>query len=191
MSPSRALPDWAPPAGLKPATVGLEGHCSIQLSYGGNRRETTPVAGKRKPEPLRSASFVRKLDGVRLLLNILWIVLGGGWLIFAEYLLGGLLLCLTVVGIPFGVQCFKIAGLGLLPFGKRIEHDPRAAGGGCLGTIMNILWFFVAGVWIFLSHLALGLAAAITIIGIPFAMQHLKLGMLALSPFGKKVRVDG
>jgi uncharacterized membrane protein YccF (DUF307 family) len=133
---------------------------------------------------------VYKLDDVRLLLNILWIVLGGGWLIFAEYLLGGLLLCLTVVGIPFGVQCFKMAGLGLVPFGKHIEHDTNAAGGGCLGTIMNIVWFFVAGVWIFLSHLALGLAAAITIIGIPFALQHLKLGMLALSPFGKKVRVD-
>lgn len=125
-----------------------------------------------------------------LLLNILWIVFGGGLVICIEYLLGGLVLCLTVVGIPFGVQCFKIAELGLLPFGKRIEHDGDAAGSGCLGLVMNLLWFLVAGVWIFLSHLVLGIALAITIIGIPFAMQHLKLGLLALMPFGKRVVED-
>lgn len=124
---------------------------------------------------------------VRLLLNILWIVLGGGFVIFVEYLIGGLLLCLTVVGFPFGLQCFKIAKLGLLPFGKDIEHDAGSAGGGCLGTAMNILWFLVAGVWIFLSHVALGLACAVTIIGIPFALQHLKLAVLALFPFGKRI----
>jgi uncharacterized membrane protein YccF (DUF307 family) len=124
---------------------------------------------------------------VRLLLNILWIVFGGGFVICLQYLLGGLVLCLTVVGIPFGVQCFKIAEMGLLPFGKRIEVDPQAAGSGCLGLGMNILWFVVAGVWIFLSHIALGIAAAVTIIGIPFALQHLKFAMLALMPFGKRV----
>jgi uncharacterized membrane protein YccF (DUF307 family) len=127
------------------------------------------------------------LSPVRFVLNILWAILGGGILICLQYLIGGLLLCLTVVGIPFGVQCFKMAGLGLFPFGKDIEHDGASAGGGCLGTAMNILWFLVAGVWIFLSHLALGIAAAVTIIGIPFALQHLKLGVLALSPFGKRV----
>lgn len=130
------------------------------------------------------------MGGVSLLLNLLWIVFGGGFLICLEYLIGGLLLCLTVVGIPFGVQCFKMAGLGLLPFGKRVEHDSSAAGGGCLGLAMNVLWFLVAGLWIFLSHVALGLAAAITIIGIPFALQHLKLAMLALTPFGKRVVDD-
>ena len=124
---------------------------------------------------------------MRLLLNILWIIFGGGFVICLQYLLGGLVLCLTVVGIPFGVQCFKIAEMGLLPFGKRIEADPKAAGAGCLGLAMNILWFLVAGVWIFLSHIALGIAAAVTIIGIPFALQHLKLAVLALMPFGKRV----
>ena len=122
-----------------------------------------------------------------LLLNLLWIVFGGGFVIFLEYLLGGLVLCLTVIGIPFGVQCFKIAHIGLVPFGKDIEHDPSSAGGGCVGLAMNILWFLVAGVWIFLSHLALGIALAVTIIGIPFALQHLKLAMMALMPFGKRV----
>ncbi len=126
---------------------------------------------------------------VRLLLNLLWIVLGGGFLIWLEYLLGGLLLCLTVVGIPFGVQCFKIAGMGLLPFGKEVREDPTAAGSGCLGLLMNIVWFLVAGLWIAITHLTLALACAVTIIGLPFALQHVKLAVLALAPFGKRVDV--
>src|SRR5580698_7917670 len=100
---------------------------------------------------------------MRMLLNLLWIVLGGGWLIFLEYLVGGVILCLTVVGAPFGVQCFKIAGMGLLPFGKEMRTDERSAGGGCLGMIMNVVWFIVAGLWIALSHVALAIACAVTI----------------------------
>ena len=126
---------------------------------------------------------------MRLLLNVLWIVLGGGFVIWLEYVIGGLLLCLTVVGIPFGVQCFKIAGMGLLPFGKQIQDDPTSAGAGCTGTLMNVLWFLVAGLWIALSHVGLAIACAVTIVGIPFAVQHIKLAALALAPFGKSVRV--
>lgn len=122
---------------------------------------------------------------MRLLLNILWIVLGGGFVIALEYLIGGLLLCLTVVGIPFGVQCFKIAGLGLLPFGKDIQDAP---GSSAIGCVLNVFWLVFAGIWIFLSHIGLALGLAVTIIGIPFAFQHLKLAMLALAPFGKIVR---
>ncbi|WP_224364616.1 YccF domain-containing protein [Hyalangium versicolor] len=122
---------------------------------------------------------------MRLILNILWIVLGGGFVIWLEYLIGGLLLCLTVVGIPFGVQCFKIAGVGLLPFGKDILDAP---GGSAIGCFLNVLWIIVAGIWIFLTHIGLALSLAVTIIGIPFAIQHLKLAMLALAPFGKLVR---
>jgi uncharacterized membrane protein YccF (DUF307 family) len=126
---------------------------------------------------------------MRLLLNLLWIVLGGGFLIWLEYMIGGLLLCLTIVGAPFGVQCFKIAGMGLLPFGKEIQADPRSASGGFLGFLMNVVWFLVAGLWICLSHLALAIATGVTIIGIPFAVQHVKLAVLALAPFGKRVYV--
>ena len=126
---------------------------------------------------------------MRLILNLLWIVLGGGFVIWLEYLLGGLLLCLTIVGIPFGVQCFKIAGMGLLPFGKEIREDPTSAGGGCLGLVMNVVWFVVAGLWICISHLVLALGCAATIVGIPFALQHVKLAVLALAPFGKRVHV--
>lgn len=122
---------------------------------------------------------------MRPILNILWVIFGGGFIIWLEYMLGGLLLCLTVVGIPFGVQCFKIAGLGLLPFGKDIVDAPGASSIGC---VLNVIWLVVAGVWIFLSHVVLGVGLAVTLIGIPFALQHLKLAMLALAPFGKLVR---
>jgi uncharacterized membrane protein YccF (DUF307 family) len=122
---------------------------------------------------------------MRLLLNVLWIIFGGGFVIWIEYMLGGLLLCLTVVGIPFGMQCFKFAWLGLLPFGKDIVEQPGASGIGC---VLNVFWLLVAGVWIFLSHLGLALGLAVTVIGIPFAIQHVKLALLALAPFGKQVR---
>ena len=121
---------------------------------------------------------------MRLILNILWIILGGGFLICLEYLLAGLLLCITIVGIPFGLQCFKLAGLGLMPFGKDIQDAP---GGSAIGFVLNVFWILVAGIWIFLSHLALALPLALSIIGIPFAIQHVKLAMLALAPFGKRV----
>ncbi len=122
---------------------------------------------------------------MRLLLNLLWVVFGGGFIIWLEDLLGGLLLCLTIVGIPFGVQCFKISGLALLPFGKDITEQK---GSGGMSFVLNIFWLVFAGVWIFLSHLALGLSLAVTLIGIPFALQHLKLAFLALAPFGQRVR---
>lgn len=121
---------------------------------------------------------------MRLLLNLLWIVFGG-FVVWLEYVIGGLLLCLTIVGIPFGMQCFKMAGMALLPFGKDIVDAPGASPIGCL---LNVFWIIVAGIWIFLSHLVLALGLAVTIIGIPFAIQHVKLAMLALAPFGKLVR---
>jgi uncharacterized membrane protein YccF (DUF307 family) len=120
---------------------------------------------------------------MRFLLNLLWAVLGGGLITAIEYLIAGVLCCLTIVGIPFGLQCFKIAALALFPFGK----DFTSQGRGATGFILNVLWLIFAGVWIFLSHLALGLACAVSIIGIPFAYQHLKLGMLALAPFGTRI----
>lgn len=124
---------------------------------------------------------------MRLVLNLLWAVLGGGIVTALEYWLGGLLLCLTVVGVPFGVQCFKIGALALWPFGKDFVEDRQSAGSGALGLLMNILWFLVAGLWIFLTHVGLALALAVTIIGIPFALQHIKLAVLALFPFGRRI----
>lgn len=117
-----------------------------------------------------------------LLGNLLWIVLGGGLVLFVEYLLGGILLCVTIVGIPFGIQCFKLGLLALLPFGKEVVPTDRAT--GFLALLFNILWLLLGGVWIALTHVLFAVLTAITIIGIPFAVQHMKLAALALTPFG-------
>jgi uncharacterized membrane protein YccF (DUF307 family) len=119
---------------------------------------------------------------MRLVLNLLWVIFGGGLVTALEYALAGLLCCLTLIGIPFGLQCFKLAGLALFPFGKEFRTQ-----GGMISFPFNLLWLVFAGIWIFLSHLALALSLAITLIGIPFAFQHLKLAVLALAPFGVRV----
>ncbi len=127
---------------------------------------------------------------MELLFNLLWIVFGGGFLIAIQYAFGGAVLCLTVVGIPFGLQCFKLAELALFPFGKKIEDEKSGISSGGLGLLMNVLWIIFAGWSLFLSHVVLGLGLAATIIGIPFALQHLKLAVLSLVPFGRKI-VEG
>jgi len=120
-----------------------------------------------------------------LLGNILWIILGGGIILFLEYLLAGLVLCITIIGIPFGIQCMKISFLALLPFGKEVRNEEGAT--GCLSTVMNLIWILIGGIWIALTHLIFAVICTITIIGIPFAKQHMKLASLSLTPFGRKV----
>ena len=119
------------------------------------------------------------------LLNIIWFLLGG-FVVFLAYLLGGLILCLTIIGIPFGIQCFKLSILGLAPFGKEIRDTEPP--GGALAVIMNIIWILLPGLELALIHLLLAAVFAITIIGLPFAAQHLKMTRLAILPFGFRVR---
>jgi uncharacterized membrane protein YccF (DUF307 family) len=120
-----------------------------------------------------------------LLGNILWILFGGGIILFLEYFISGLFLCITIIGIPFGIQCIKISILALLPFGREIRSSEKAS--GCLSTVMNIIWILIGGIWISLTHIVFAILCAITIIGIPFAKQHIKLASLALVPFGKEI----
>ena len=115
--------------------------------------------------------------------NLLWIILGG---IISAFLwaIAGLLLCVTIIGIPFGIQCLKIAGFVLWPFGREV-----APGGfGVMGAIGNIIWILVCGIELCLIHLAFGLFLCITIVGIPFGLQHFKMAKLALIPFGAQIR---
>lgn len=116
--------------------------------------------------------------------NLLWIILGG-FIIFLAYLFGSLILCITIVGIPFGIQTFKLAVLSLMPFGKEVRQGERA--GGCLYLLMNVIWLLFAGIEIAIVHFVLALIFAITIVGIPFAAQHMKLAALALVPFGNDI----
>jgi uncharacterized membrane protein YccF (DUF307 family) len=117
--------------------------------------------------------------------NIIWIVFGG-FFIFLEYIVAGFLMCLTIVGIPFGLKIIQLSVLGLAPFGQRVEHNQHA--GGCLSILLNVIWVFIGGLPIALTHLLFALLFTITIIGIPFAGQHLKLAGFALLPFGKSIR---
>lgn len=113
--------------------------------------------------------------------NIIWLIFGG--LIMAvEYFIWGLLLMITIIGIPFGFQVMKLGMLALWPFSSKVV--PSRNNGGCLQTLFNIIWIFTGGIFISLSHVLWGLFFFITIIGIPFGRQHFKLAGLALTPFG-------
>ena len=102
------------------------------------------------------------------------------------YLLLGLLYCITIIGIPVGMQLFKLAGLALCPFGRNVE--PRDGALGLGSVLLNLLWIAFGGLEVALVHLGLGVLFCVTIIGIPFGMQHFKLALLALLPFGNVVR---
>ncbi len=116
--------------------------------------------------------------------NIIWLLFGG-ICIALEYVVAGLIYCITIIGIPWGIKCFHLAGLALWPFGRQVVSHPQAS--GCLNTLMNVIWIFIGGIWICLSHLFWGLILCITIIGIPFGRQHFKLAGFSLAPFGKDV----
>ena len=120
-----------------------------------------------------------------LLGNLVFFVFGG-FLIFLGYVLGGLILCITIIGIPFGLMCFRLAGGVLAPFGREVvDTEPP---GGAVAIIMNIIWIILPGLELAIMHLLLALLFAITIIGLPIAAQHMKLVPLALLPFGHVMR---
>lgn len=114
--------------------------------------------------------------------NILWIIFGGV-LVALEYFSAGIILCSTIIGIPFGIQMFKLGLMSLVPFGQHAVEQPT--GTGCIYSIFNIIWMFTGGLVIAFTHLLFGVLLCITIIGIPFGKQHFKLMSLALWPFGK------
>jgi len=119
---------------------------------------------------------------MRLLLNVLWFVLGG-WISGTLWILAGAVLAITVVGLPWTPAAFRIASFSYWPFGRMVVDRDNGVGSGCL----NILWLVLAGWWLALHHILLAAALAVTIIGIPFALQHVKLAILSLTPVGKGV----
>ena len=117
--------------------------------------------------------------------NIIWMIFGG-FLAGLGYIIGGLLVCLTIVGVPFGVQAIKLGVATMSPFGREIVPNQNAADSA--HVILNIIWAILFGWEIALAHLLHGLLLYITIIGIPFGNQHFKLIPLALAPFGRDLR---
>ena len=121
---------------------------------------------------------------MRVVLNVLWLVLAGIWMAIA-YVIAGLLLCITIIGIPFGWQSFKLAGYALWPFGRAlVPSDSRSRS---LSVVGNVLWFVLAGWWLALGHLFTGILLCLTIIGIPLGVASFKMAGAALVPFGKEI----
>ncbi|MFZ5669229.1 MAG: YccF domain-containing protein [Pseudomonadota bacterium] len=126
-----------------------------------------------------------------LLLNLLWFVFGG-WLTGLLWLLGGLVLAITIVGLPYTGAAWRIAGFAFFPFGKEIVARDLVTGQedigtGPLGFVLNVVWFIFGGWYIALSHILVAFAEAITIIGLPFAFKDFQLALVALAPIGKTV----
>lgn len=128
---------------------------------------------------------------MRLILNILWFVLGG-WLSGSLWILAGILLAITIVGLPWAQAAFRIASFSYWPFGRQVVSRSEAfnrsdLGTGPIGFFLNILWFLFGGWYLALHHVVLGVGLCVTLIGIPFGIQHFKLALISLAPVGKTV----
>ncbi len=113
--------------------------------------------------------------------NLIWFLVGGFWQ-GLSWLLAGILWCITIIGIPIGLQCFKFASLAFFPFGKEVRY-----GGGAVSTIANLIWLLVSGIPLAIVAVLDGLVLCITIVGIPFGLQCFKMAKLALMPFGAEI----
>jgi uncharacterized membrane protein YccF (DUF307 family) len=121
---------------------------------------------------------------MKIIGNIIWLIFGGLETAI-EYFVSSIGMMITIIGIPFGIASLRIGLYVLWPFGQKVVDRPNHH--GCLDSIMNIIWFFIGGVWIWLTHLLFGTLLCITIIGIPFGKKQFHLAGLALTPFGKQV----
>jgi uncharacterized membrane protein YccF (DUF307 family) len=120
---------------------------------------------------------------MRTLLNLLWLLFSGLWLAIG-YVLAGVVLCVLIITIPFGVACFRLAAFVVWPFGRAVVRKPEA---GAPSAVANVLWFLLAGLWMALAHLLLGVVLCLTIIGIPLGLGNFKLAAVAIAPLGKEI----
>lgn len=128
-----------------------------------------------------------RFDGlVRFLLNLIWLIFGGLWLALG-YVLAGVVACIFIITIPFGIASFRMAGYALWPFGRTVVSKPGAGFGSAFG---NVIWFLVAGLWLAIGHITTAIAQAVTIIGIPLAIANVKMIPVTCFPFGKEVVDD-
>jgi uncharacterized membrane protein YccF (DUF307 family) len=149
---------------------------------------TTNVTVNVNAAPPSASPLAGRPGAGSTLLNIVWVLLAGLPLAIA-YVMAGLFQCLFIVTIPFGVQCFKLAGFALWPFGRAVVK--RSGASQSLSVLGNVIWFVFAGVWLALAHLVAAALLALTIIGLPHAAGNLKLVPLALTPFGKDIVTKG
>ena len=121
---------------------------------------------------------------MKTILNLIWLIFGGFWLAMS-YFLAGILCCILVVTIPWGIASFRIAGYALWPFGRMVVDKP--GGTGVASTLGNVIWIIVAGIWIVIGHVTTAVAMAVTIIGIPLAIANVKMIPVSLMPLGKEI----
>ncbi|MFD9703529.1 YccF domain-containing protein [Lentzea sp. NPDC059081] len=120
---------------------------------------------------------------MRLLLNVIWLVLAGFWMAVG-YAVAGLICCILIITIPWGIASFRIANYALWPFGREVVDKPGAGTGSLLG---NVIWIIVAGLWLAIGHVLTGIALCVTIIGIPLGVANFKLVKVSLVPLGKEI----
>lgn len=120
---------------------------------------------------------------MRLVLNVIWLVLSGFWM-FLAYLLAGVICCILIITIPWGIASFRIANYALWPFGRTIVDRPTA---GTISFLGNVIWFVFAGLWLAIGHLVTGVLMCITIIGIPLGLASFKLIPVSIAPLGKEI----
>jgi uncharacterized membrane protein YccF (DUF307 family) len=123
------------------------------------------------------------MAAIRIVLNVVWLVLAGVWMAIG-YVIAGVICCVLIVTIPWGIASFRIALFALWPFGQRLERRPDAGLGSTLG---NVIWFVVAGWWLAIGHVVTAIALAATMVGIPFAWANLKLIPVSLTPLGRRI----
>jgi len=132
---------------------------------------------------MRSAAGAGMVDDMRFVLNVVWLIFGGLALVMG-YLVAGVLCCMLIVTIPFGIAAFRIALYALWPFGRTVVDAPTAGVGSALG---NIIWLLLAGLWITIGHFVAGVVLCVTVIGIPLGLAHFKLMPVSLMPLGKQI----
>ena len=120
---------------------------------------------------------------MRLILNVIWLVLAGFWMAVG-YAVAGLICCVLIITIPWGIASFRIANYALWPFGREVVDKPGAGTGSLLG---NVIWIIVAGLWLAIGHIITGIALCVTIIGIPLGVANFKLVKVSLVPLGKEI----
>jgi uncharacterized membrane protein YccF (DUF307 family) len=120
---------------------------------------------------------------MRTILNVIWLIFAGIWLALA-YALAGIICCILIITIPFGIASFRIAAYALWPFGRTVVRDPQA---GVMSTIGNIIWFVVAGIWLAIGHVITAIPLFVSIIGIPLGIANLKMIPVSLLPLGARI----
>ncbi|GAA2359544.1 YccF domain-containing protein [Nonomuraea africana] len=120
---------------------------------------------------------------MRTILNVIWLVLAGIWLAIG-YVIAGIICCVLIVTIPFGIASFRIAAYALWPFGRTVERDPDA---GAMSTIGNVIWLVFAGWWLALGHVITAIPLFLSIIGIPLGVANIKLIPVSLLPLGARI----